>query len=48
MSVEESEEESCHLTEHKDEILEGTQVCSLRVLNDHHQGLTAGLMYDLL
>ena len=33
-----------YLTEHEDEILEGTEVCSLRVLNDHHQRLTAALM----
>ena len=32
-----------YLTEHEDDILEGTQVCRLRVLNDHNQGLTAGL-----
>ena len=39
---------SHYLTEHKDEILEGTQVCSLGVIDDHHQGLTAGLMPGLL
>ncbi len=26
-----------HLTEDKDEVLEGQHVCSLRVLDDHHK-----------